>query len=348
MQRSLFRYPALAAFAALIVGCADGGGGTLPPPSNLESRLIDEEASTHHFGAVISTASRKLSHRYRLVNAAQHDVRIVELINRKPCCGEVLAEKTLLRPGDETGIEVRLSVSREFGDVVHEAVVVTEPPRAEDLVLRTMAKVYPPIRVEEATPINGSILLTSDKPRPVEFQVFAQGSSAEPPADLDRLELRSTIKVDWAGPKEGSASDDGLRIESRRFTALLDPAGSPGMHKAEILLRDGELVRYRHVVSWEAVSPIMASPKMIVIKPGERDYRVLVRSRDQKSFRIMRIECTEVGIRGRAANTVAALIQTVEVVSEGTPRPEGARGVITVFTDHPAQGKVDVPFIVLD
>jgi hypothetical protein len=254
----------------------------------------------------------------------------------------------MLRPGDETEIEVKLSVNREFGDVVHEAVVVTEPAQPEDLVLRTMAKVYPSIRVEEVTPINASILLTSDRPKPVELRVFADGSSAEPPVDLDRSELRSTIKVDWAGPKEESSSEDGLRIESRRFTALLDPAGPPGERRAEILLRDGDQVRYRHVVNWEAVSPITAAPKMIVIKRGERAARVLVQSRDQKSFRITGIECKAAYIRGRAASTTAALMQTVEVESAGVSRPETGRGVIAVFTDHPAQARVDLPFVVLD
>jgi hypothetical protein len=256
--------------------------------------------------------------------------------------------KTTLHPGDETEIEVTLSVRQEFGDVVHEAVVLTEPPQPEALVLRTMAKAYPSVRIEEVPPINGLVLLSSDQPKRVEFRAFAHGSSNEPPADLDRLRLRSTVKADWAGPKEESPSEDGLRIETRRFTASLDPAGPPGERRAEILLQYGDLVRYRHVVSWEVALPITASPKLTVIRPGQRDYRVLIRSRDQKPFRIARVECGVPGIRGRASNTAAALAQTVEVVSEGAPPSEGWRGIITVFTDHPTQGKVDLPFVVVE
>ena len=133
--------------------------------------------------------------------------------------------ETNLRPGDETEVEVKLSIRQEFGEIVHEAIVLTEPLQREELVLRTMAKAYPPIRIEEVMPVDGSALLSSDRPKPVDFRVFALGSSTDPPIDLDRLTLRSTIKVDWTGPKEENPFEDGLRVESRRFTALLDPAG---------------------------------------------------------------------------------------------------------------------------
>jgi hypothetical protein len=166
MRRSVCRYPALVAIAVLTAGCADGDRGqALTPPSNLEPRLIDSESSTHHFGVVISPTSRKLEHRYRLANSTGHDVRIVELVNRKPCCGELHVGKTTLRPGDETEVVVTLSVRQEFGDVVHDTVVLTEPPQSEVLVLRTMAKAVPSIRIEEVTPVSGLVLLSSEKPR---------------------------------------------------------------------------------------------------------------------------------------------------------------------------------------
>jgi hypothetical protein len=350
MRRWLLRYTTLA-LVALVGGCVDSTRERIlrsPPAAETEPPLIDRESRTHHFGAVISSTDRKLVHRYRLANSAKHDIRIVELINRKPCCGDLSTGKTTLRPGDETEVEVKLSVRQEFGDIVHEAVVLTEPPQSEELVLRTVARAYPPIRIEEVTPIDGSVILSRREPKRVEFRVFAHGSSIEPPVDLDRLEIRSTIKVDWAGRKEESPSDDGLRIESRRFTASLDSSGPPGEHKAEILLRDGEQDRYRHVVNWEVASPISASPKLIVIKPGQRDYRIFIQSHDQNLFRITRIECKMPDIQGRAADTRSALSQVVEVKTEGVPTPRIGRGMITVFTDHPAQGKVDLPFVVID
>ena len=91
-----------------------------------------------------------------------------------------------------------------------------------------------------------------------------------------------------------------------------------------------------------------ASPKIVVMEPGQHVCRVVIQSRDDRLFRITGIECELPGIQGKASSTDAALMQMVRVESEGVPRTEGGRAVITVFTDHPAQRKVDLPFIVLD
>ena len=101
-------------------------------------------------------------------------------------------------------------------------------------------------------------------------------------------------------------------------------------------------------MSCETVSALTASPKIIVLKPGERDYRVRIRCRDQKPFRITRVECKVPGVEGRAAKSAAALTQTVEVAVQGPVRPQDGRGLITVFTDHSSQARVDLPFVVIE
>ena len=177
-----------------------------PPPTNestaASATLIGEESRSHHFGAVISKSGLKLKHGYRLVNTTKHDVKVTSLVNRKPCCGALRIGKTMLHPGDETEVEVTLSIRQEFGDVIHDTVVLTEPAQPDELVLRTMARAYPAIRIEEVTPGSGTVLLSSDKPKPVEFRVLAYGSSRSAGVDLDRVELCSAINVDWLGLKE--------------------------------------------------------------------------------------------------------------------------------------------------
>jgi len=289
-----------------------------------------------------------LKHAYRLVNNTAHDIKVVELVNLKPCCGDLRIGKTMLHAGDETELEVTLSIRQEFGEIVHRTRVVTDPPQQDDLVLLTVAKAYPSIRIEEVTPVNGAVLLSSEKAKSVEFRAFAAGDSSKAAIDLNRVELRSAINAKWLGPKQGVTAEDDLTVEMRRFTALLDPAGAPGERKNEIVLNDDNRPCCAHVVNWEVVSPITASPKMIVMKPGEREYRILVRSGDQTAFRITRIECKVPGVLGRATNSAASLAQTVEVKSEGVSRLQSGRGLITVFTDHPGQEKVDLPFVVID
>ena len=353
MGTSNRRWSSLGIFMIAAAGCGGSGQTYIAPPPTNESTaasatLIGEESRSHHFGAVISKPGLKLKHGYRLVNTTKHDVKVTSLVNRKPCCGALRIGKTMLHPGDETEVEVTLSIRQEFGDVIHDTVVLTEPAQPDELVLRTMARAYPAIRIEEVTPANGAVVLTSDKPKSVEFRVLAYGSLTERPVDLDRVDLCSTIKVDWLGLKEEATSEDGLTVETRRFTAPLDPAGRPGERKVAIVLLNDKQPCYTHVVSWEAVLPITASPKLIVMKPGERDYHVLIQSRDRKPFRITRIECKVPGVQGRAANHTAARTQMVEVDGQGALRPQDGRGTIAVFTDHPSQARVDLPFVVID
>ncbi len=69
-------------------------------------------------------------------------------MNRKPCCGVVAVGKTTLAPDEATDVVVTLSVGGRFGDVTHEAVVVTDDTPPQELVLRTVTQACPPLRVE--------------------------------------------------------------------------------------------------------------------------------------------------------------------------------------------------------
>jgi hypothetical protein len=338
-------------FAITIVGCehVDStavGRPTRKIPSAITT-LIDEEARTHHFGPVVSGPERQLKHVYRLTNRTDSDINIVDIVNRKPCCGVIHLETTLLHPGDETGVEILLSVRQEFGEIVHEAVLLIDPSQSEELVLRTSATAYPPIRIEERVPMNGAVFLRSGDPKRLELEAFAHGTQSERPIDLDRLELRSTVKIEWIGPKTISGRD-GLEVESRPFAVVLDLDGPAGRHNAEILLHDGKGVCGSHVVNWESVTPIAASPKLIAFEPGTGDNRVVLRSRDQKLFVIKRIECDVSGIRARVPDAVAALQHVVQFERAALARPKRGRGMIAVITDHPDQNRVEVPFVVID
>ena len=101
-----------------------------------------------------------------------------------------------------------------------------------------------------------------------------------------------------------------------------------------------------HVVNWEVVSPITTAPKLVAMRPGQRDYRVLLDSRDRRPFRVTRVQCNVPGIQGRPVDTAPALRRIVEL--EGVPGPGHRRGVVSVFTDHPAQARVEVPFVVIN
>jgi len=325
-----------------------------PPPKRIsagteaDAPLIRDELRSHHFGAVVSKSGLKLKHAYRLANNTAHAIKILDLVNLKPCCGNVHIGTCMLRPGDATEVEVTLSIRQEFGEIVHGTRVLTDPAQRDDLILLTMAKAYAPIRIEEVTPVNGAVLLSSDKPKEVEFRVVACGPSGEPLTNLDRLVVRSTIKAEWTGSKEELDCDDGLKLQARRLAAVLDTAGPVGERKAMIELLDGKQAVHSRVVSWDIVPRIVAVPKVVVIQPGKREYHVSFRSRDHRPFRVTRMECDVRGIQCRAQDGTAALVQAVEIESQPGVHPKGGHGVIMVSTDHPSQARVDLPLVVID
>lgn len=335
-------------FLSILAGC-DGSarsGDATGSASDANPTLIAEADREHDFGRVIGSLGRTVEHRYHLTNRTQLDVRIMNVVNRKACCGLVRAVPLTLRPGDGTVVDVALLVGDRFGGVVHEAEVVTDSADEPSIVLRTMARAVPPIRVEEEGTSHRTVLVGSPEPRVAAFRVYASGTSAEPPVDLDGLELRSTVSVAWAGSTESCPADAGLGVHSRRFTVTLNSAGPPGGRRAEVVLRRGEQVFWRQVVTWDVVSPIVASPKMLALRPGRTGYSVVLRSQDRKAFHVERIECKTAGFRVRALNPTAAFSQTIAL--EGVPPPSQRRGVITVFTDHPMQRILELPFVVID
>ena len=336
-------------WAVLVAGQGCGQPVAVPRTDDAPSgpELIDESAMTHHFGTFVNNPNRKLKHAYRLVNSTNHEVKVVDLINGKPCCGEVNIGQTTLRVGDETAVEVTLSVRQEFGDIVHKTTVVTEPCQVHELVLTTTAKVYPLVRVEEVAPSEPLLLLTSEKPKSLECRVVTYGSPSEPPVDLDFVELGSSVKVSWKGTKERWRSDDGSAFESRTMVALLEPTGTPGQRRERVLLRYGQRLLYTHALTWELAAPIRASPRTVVMKPHGGRFRVVIHSRDLNRFRVRRVECGVAGIRGTAEGSEALLTHEVRLECDGSARMESAREVVTVFTDHPAQPRVELPVILL-
>ncbi len=307
--------------------------------------LISSADRQHDFGAVIGRPGRTMEHRYRLSNATARPVEILQVVNRKRCCGIVRADRMRIEPGGTASIDLTLVVGDKIGPVVHEAEVVTDCPTEESIVLRTTALASPAFRVEELSSAGDAPIFAGGEPRRVELRAIVAGDAAEPPADLGRASLRSTVAVTWLGGQESEEDDGGLRVRSRRLAAMLD-AEKLGRASAEILILDGEKILLTHAIRWEVVSPISSSPKVIVMKAEGGDLRASLHSRDKAPFRIVNVDCDAAGVEPRPQAGPAALVQTIRF--DGAPRGGPSRGVISVTTDHPAQKKVEIPYVVMD
>lgn len=315
------------------------------PTGTVETSLIPEDARDHHFGAVVAHPGRKLSHSYRLVNTSRHDVRLLDVVNGRPCCGEVAVTKTTLHPGDHTDVEVTIAVGGKFDAVVHETLLRTDDPTDREVVLRTSALAVPPVRIEEES-TTAATVLSHEPPQRVVLAVSAYGSASDPAVDLTTAEPRSTLKVEWVGPAAEGPGEEGLRCTTRKLALWLDPGGALGQRRDEVVLQTGKQIHHRYMVNWQVIAPITTAPAVIVLKPGDRDQRVLLRSSDRTAFRVVRVDSPATGLTGRVESPSSAATHTIVIA--GLPSARQRRGLVTVVTDHPAQSRVELPYLLLD
>ncbi|OJW07412.1 MAG: hypothetical protein BGO49_25935 [Planctomycetales bacterium 71-10] len=309
--------------------------------------MISDGDSRHSFGTVISSGSASREHRYRLVNPTDRTIEIVEFINQKPCCGAVRIDRQSLGPGESAAVDVTLRIGETFGEVSHATRIVTDLPAVPEVVLRTSAFAIPAVRIEEADGSQPASLPAGGPPVRISFRVVAIGAPEEPPVDLDRVELRSASSgVAWDGPKYAHDAEAGFVAQARRLVATLDSSAGPGPHRDEFSLQLGERILGRRALSWEVVLPLRVSPKVIVVAQDRRDIRFRVQAQDQTPFRITRITRGDIEVPFRTGVDRDSPAQEVEL--DSFPEPSLAKGVVCVFTTHPDQPRIDIPFVSID
>lgn len=337
-------------FAIVVLGCGESSQkpGWSGPRKHLdESALIAESERRHDFGLLVSRPGRTKSHVYRLVNDTEYSVRFVSIINRKACCGRVRADRSGLGPGESSDIEVTLLLDGKFGDVVHEIEVVVDRPGRESLTLRTTAVAVPALRVEPVSLPTGPILVGAEGATPeAVFRIIAAGDAESPAIDLDAVGLRSTIGVGWEGVTRDLPPEDGVAMRSRLFHAALDAGGEAGERRAEVQFEDATGVLFRHVVDWSIVDPISIAPKMIVTKSESQEFRLILRSQDRATFRVLSVDCPALGVYDRRPDDGPAAAHDLAV--KIAPTAEARRGLMSILTDHHAMPRLEIPFVVLD
>lgn len=339
-------------FAALSLaaGCVPGIGPIVEPPWDepSSSALIEAEAATHHFGTVISRPGKVLTHRYRLANTSARPIRFLGVENRKPCCGTIAPVEPELAPGESQDVAVELSVAREFGDVVHETLITTDTPGAEPILLRTIAQVVPPLRIESTDPGPVPTLITGSAPRELEFQVVANGTQDDPSIDLNRLELAGSTPARWLDPQETTSVGDGLTILTRRLVLTLAADPPAGPKAATLLLRDGPTSVLEHALHFEVVSPVTCHPRMLVLGAGKGPQRLLLTAADSSAFRIERIELGSQSITYQDEPSNEGRVHRLRLDLDTIPRPEQGNATVTVRLNHPEHTRLEIPVLWID
>ena len=350
MRRILFFFIALAVTSVL----ATPGCGELPRDAGdayaatSVRTLIDEADRRHDFGVVVGKAGARRTHRYRLTNRTGRVVTLLNVINHKTCCGQVQVGRRELAPGESTDVEVTLLLNDRFGEVAHETEVVTDSPDDSNIDLRTSASARLPLRIEAlARPEDGDdVPITPRRSLRTTLRVYSTGTTDEPPADLDSVTLRSSVPCNWVGSKTESSSGEGLHVESRVFEAVLDTSGPAGDRSAEVLLENQGAVLMRHPLTWKVVPAITASPKLIAIKAGKEHYRVVLNARDQRAFRVLRVESDASCIQADVDDASTATTHVVQFDCESLP--DRGRGIVSIVTDHASLSRIEIPYLVID
>ena len=133
---------------------------------------------------------------------------------------------------------VTMLLGNKFGDVIHEAQLVTDPPSAGELVVRTVAIAVPDFRVEAVAKRDLSFT-NADGIQRIPFVVTANGDRLDRPVELADVTL--TTGADWSSPARLIEGEEGTPAISREFVVTLDPSGAPGRRAVSVALRSGKV-----------------------------------------------------------------------------------------------------------
>ncbi len=285
----------------------------------------------------------KRPHIYRIVNASGRPVRIRGVANRKPCCGDVApVAPTVLAPGQSIEVAVTLHIGLAAGQVVHFAALETEGAGESPVMIRTTALARPRATVEES-----EAMTTPPYPgesRRVSYAVRSFGTAANPPFSLDDRAIRTEAAAAWLGPASTRVEPETGLIENSRPMALTVTAlGDAGSRSTTLEVLDGGVVVARKWLAWEVAQAIRATPAGLIIAADATDpLRVMLRSRDDRPFRILAATTRVEGLAIDPGGDAPAAGHTLTIRIERGPRAAVRSGEILIRTDHPRQPEVKV------
>jgi hypothetical protein len=349
----------IAAFAGCGMDRKEDDSGPLPDDPGLVARgeparlsrhpLIPLDETTFHFGTVLTSPGRTLTHSYRLANSTGDPITITTVENLKPCCGTIELERSTVLPGAVTAARVRISLGDGTKpDVDHAAVIQTDPAGFGPILLRTQARVLPRIQVlEEPSAFTDHAVPSTAAPRVCTFRVVAHGTAGEPGIDLKTTSVASSLVVGWTGPVREERNSEGIQTRSRIFSITLDPRDRPpGPQVDTITLTSAGQAVLEHGIHWEVVTAITAAPGLIVLGPSRPTCRVLLQARDHQAFRLTGLPEIP-GVRFEAEGQTAARRQVLLAIWDGASDLGTGKQQLTIETDHPQQPRVPLALVFL-
>ena len=311
----------------------------LDPPARPPATWYDPAATKHDFGLVLAGADVTRSHTFRITNVSDRPIRVRGVANRKPCCGDVApVEPTVVEPGQALEAPITLKLGLGSGDLVHVAAIEVEGDD-EGVTLYTTATAHARATIDEVEPSNG--LLEPGQSRRVEYLIQSFGVESDPAQTLDDQAIRCELPTEWTGPATTETDSKLGIIGLRRVLAVTLPASSEPSHRLTTLeIRNGAgAVIGRRSIGWEVAAALTASPAGLVFGTAAQvgqQFKVIVRSRDNRPFRIAEAASNVAGLAVEIDDGTKPL-HTITARFGGQLQPGSRTGEVVLRTDHPNQ-----------
>lgn len=350
------RFPHRRGMAWRLVGCLIAFAATSgclklddspTPRASRDGELFGPPGEREHdFGLVIAKPGLQLTHTFPLRNTTERPLRLLRVINRKPCCGEVRFTPTTLLAGQMTCLDVTLKVGESTEPLSHLAVVETDDPEFPSRQFFTFARPHPRFTLEPQK--DNATLVRAGTTSTAHYTAMAFATPGDRPPSLDDAVILSNAPAQWIGSPKVREVDGGLIASSRPLSLSLIGDGTPGERVTSVeIARHGERL-FALRAGWKVDAAIKSAPGALVIgidsEPSQST--ISLRSEDGKAFRITGIRSDLACVVAWPRESGARPIQSVAVQIEPAKRDSTRVGKLTIRTDHPFQPDLNVPVYV--
>jgi hypothetical protein len=163
-----------------------------------------------------------------------------------------------------------------------------------------------------------------------------------------RVEAESPLVARFLGDSREETESAGVTSRTRDVEIILPTSSKPGAHRNSIRFRWPEGLTQEHLVLWEVVPAVRASPSRLVVKLSERDvtHTVVLRISDDRPFHVSHIGPPRLVVSSEFDDE-ASLAHTLKVRIDPRLASQESNPQITIKTDVADQPTVSVSIVVL-
>ncbi len=317
--------------------------GCTPKATSLPGGFFDA-------GAVFRSQDPSLLHDFDVVNTTGRAVRILG-ISRSCGCTSVEFSAKVLKPGERNKLKVRIELPSNYTDREVSANVLTDHPTFPQWSYRIHFEAFPDVRIAPERIQLGDhrierLVNTSNRDPWIAHgtgwvEFYLRAAKAEMPRPLE-VSTPDGVEAVLSTAEMLETLESGILRLRYPLTFRVRDTCSPGSfaEPVTVTLDDGKHVSA--MITWSVLAPVVITPSsmhfgMILPNPSEKKQRILIRSTDNRPFRLTSIDsdCAFLRVSDDAAHSKPRTEHMIELVL-GPVESHGARsksGILWVRSD---------------